>query len=77
MPFRAHVNRVFAVEAFLVFFPSRMESHGLPDRVHISEATFKLLEGQFEFEARGPLPIKGKGVLSTWFLAAQAPGQRN
>jgi class 3 adenylate cyclase len=50
---------------------SRMESHGLPDRVHVSEATFKLLEGQFAFEARGPMPIKGKGVLSTWFLSAR------
>jgi adenylate cyclase len=49
---------------------SRMESHGQADRVHVSEATFKLLEGQFTFEARGPLPIKGKGVLHTWFLTA-------
>ena len=48
---------------------SRMESHGQPDRVHISEATFKLLEGQFDFEARGPMAIKGKGVMSTWFLS--------
>ena len=50
---------------------SRMESHGQADRVHVSEATFKLLEDQFSFEARGPTPIKGKGSLNTWFLSAK------
>ena len=49
---------------------SRMESHGQPDRVHVSEATFELLKGQFTFEERGPTQIKGKGTLNTWFLSA-------
>ena len=51
---------------------SRMESHGQPDRVHVSEATFQLLRDQFAFEARGPTPIKGRGTLNTWFLSAKA-----
>jgi class 3 adenylate cyclase len=32
---------------------SRMESHGLPSRVHVSEATVAALAGRFEVEARG------------------------
>ena len=41
---------------------SRMESHGEADRIHVSEATFSLVEkdhpGQFSFQARGQIDIK-------------------
>jgi class 3 adenylate cyclase len=47
---------------------SRMESHGQPGRVHVSQATHDLLSEQFTFEARGLTQIKGKGELSTFFL---------
>jgi hypothetical protein len=26
------------------------------------------LRGAFEFESRGPIEVKGKGVIETWFL---------
>jgi class 3 adenylate cyclase len=48
---------------------SRMESHGVPGRIHVSESTFQALEGAFELEARGPIEIKGKGTMSTYLLA--------
>ncbi len=47
---------------------SRMESHGQPGRIHVSQATHDLLSEQFAFEARGLTAIKGKGELSTFFL---------
>ncbi|MCX5743834.1 MAG: HAMP domain-containing protein [Proteobacteria bacterium] len=50
---------------------SRMESHGLPGRVHVTEATYLLLRDQFDFEAREPLEIKGKGMMNTYLLVGQ------
>ncbi len=47
---------------------SRMESHGEPSRVHISQATRDLLQGKFRFADRGPIQVKGKGMMHTSFL---------
>lgn len=47
---------------------SRMESHGIPDRIHVSEATYKLLQDNFLFEERGVTSIKGKGEMQTYWL---------
>ena len=47
---------------------SRMESHGEPGRVQISEATFELVRDEFACEARGDIDIKGKGLMKTWFV---------
>lgn len=47
---------------------SRMESHGLPGRVHISAATRELLGETFLTEERGLIEVKGIGALHTWFL---------
>ena len=32
---------------------ARMESHGVPGRVQVTEQTYKLLEGKFSFEGPG------------------------
>ena len=47
---------------------SRMESHGEPGRVQVSDATYKRLFGRFRFESRGAIEIKGKGLMETYFL---------
>jgi adenylate cyclase len=47
---------------------SRMESHGAPGQVQVSAATYALLKDNFEFEARGPIIIKGKGEMLTYWL---------
>jgi adenylate cyclase len=52
---------------------SRMESHGIANRIHISAATYSRIRDQFYCEPRGPLDIKGKGMMETYFLA----GRRN
>jgi len=47
---------------------ARMESHGVPGRIHISEATYKLINRKFVCEPRGTIDIKGKGEMKTWFV---------
>lgn len=47
---------------------SRMESHGEPDRIHVSEATYQLLKDRFVFEKRGTILVKGVGEMPTYFL---------
>jgi adenylate cyclase len=47
---------------------SRMESHGVPGRIQISEATHRLIGDDFICEHRGQVEVKGKGALDTWFL---------
>ncbi|XP_069113745.1 guanylate cyclase soluble subunit beta-2-like [Argopecten irradians] len=48
---------------------SRMESHGVPGRVHISGSTYQKLVGtEYELEPRGEVEIKGKGLMNTYFI---------
>jgi adenylate cyclase len=51
---------------------SRMESTGLPGRLQVTTATHDRLAGQFEFERRGIVDVKGKGPIETWFLLGRA-----
>jgi adenylate cyclase len=47
---------------------SRMESQGLPGRIQLSPQTQALLSEEFELERRGEIEIKGKGLMTTFFL---------
>lgn len=48
---------------------SRMESHGLPNRIQCSRATYiELQDCGYDWEMRGEIPIKGKGQMTTYFL---------
>lgn len=47
---------------------SRMESHGTPNRIHVSAASHELLKDSFLFEDRGVTAIKGKGDMQTYWL---------
>ncbi|MCW6037481.1 adenylate/guanylate cyclase domain-containing protein [Spirulina subsalsa FACHB-351] len=47
---------------------SRMESHGVVGKIQVTEATYQRLEGQYHFEPRGKVEIKGKGEMETYFL---------
>lgn len=47
---------------------SRMESHGLPGLIQVSEDTYQLLAKHYQFEERGSIMIKGKGEMKTYFL---------
>jgi class 3 adenylate cyclase/CheY-like chemotaxis protein len=48
---------------------SRMESHSLPGRIQVSATTRSLLGDRFNFEPRGVIDVKGKGIMETFFLS--------
>lgn len=47
---------------------SRLESHGLPGRVHVSDRVYERLQGRFPFELRGMVELKGRSAMQTYFL---------
>ncbi|MEO0828272.1 MAG: adenylate/guanylate cyclase domain-containing protein [Cyanobacteria bacterium J06635_15] len=47
---------------------SRMESHGVADRIHVSATTYELLKHKYAFECRGKINIKGQGEMETYLL---------
>ncbi|XP_029597170.1 guanylate cyclase soluble subunit beta-2 [Salmo trutta] len=48
---------------------SRMESHGVPDHIHLSPFTYSALEDKgFDILERGEIQVKGKGLMTTYFL---------
>ncbi|KAL0892719.1 hypothetical protein ABMA27_014436 [Loxostege sticticalis] len=57
---------------------ARMESSGEPQRIHISNDTYKLLKhhGGYHFKERGIINIKGKGELKTWWLVGEDHDRR-
>jgi adenylate cyclase len=51
---------------------SRMESHGVPGRIQVSEPFHDLTRDAFTFEARGATELRGVGVARTFFLTGPA-----
>jgi class 3 adenylate cyclase len=47
---------------------SRMESQGETGRIQVSEAVYECLKSSYQLQARGNVPIKGKGVMPTYWL---------
>jgi class 3 adenylate cyclase len=53
---------------------SRMESHGIPGRIHVTEATYQHLRNAYAFESRGTIDVRGKGPMSTYLLLGRRDG---
>lgn len=47
---------------------SRMESHGIPGQIQISETTYKRLQHKYSVEERCLIDVKGKGKMKTYLL---------
>jgi adenylate cyclase len=47
---------------------SRMESHGLPGRIQVTEPFARALAGAWQFEDRGLIEVKGQGPMRTFLL---------
>uniref|UniRef100_A0A3Q2E164 Guanylate cyclase n=1 Tax=Cyprinodon variegatus TaxID=28743 RepID=A0A3Q2E164_CYPVA len=59
---------------------SRMESTGLPLRIHVSQPTINILQRtdcKFEYEKRGETYLKGKGKEMTYWLTGVTGGKHN
>ena len=50
---------------------SRMESHGLPDQIQVTEPVYERLKNDFVFERRGCVEVKGKGPTLTYLLVGR------
>jgi adenylate cyclase len=47
---------------------SRMEMTGQADRIQVTEDVVQALDGVYDFEPRGEVEVKGKGLMQTWWL---------
>ncbi|XP_044158338.1 heat-stable enterotoxin receptor [Bufo gargarizans] len=59
---------------------SRMESTGLPLRIHVSKSTISILKRtdcKFQYEVRGETYLKGRGTETTYWLTGEKDQQYN
>jgi class 3 adenylate cyclase len=50
---------------------SRMESHGLPGKIQVTEAVVHRAQAKYAFEERGTIKVKGLGSVKTYFLVGR------
>jgi len=55
---------------------SRMESHGVPGKIHVTEHVRDRLQETYKFEERGLIEVKGKGQMQTFFLIGRKTSSR-
>ncbi|HSA79830.1 MAG TPA: adenylate/guanylate cyclase domain-containing protein [Geminicoccaceae bacterium] len=65
---------IYDVWGETVNLASRLEAHGVPGRIHISEATRRALAAEYESEPRGLINVKGMGKIRTSFLGGRKIG---
>jgi adenylate cyclase len=51
---------------------ARMESHGVPGQIHVTERFARRMSAQTPVRRRGPLAVKGKGVMTTYLVDARS-----
>ncbi len=59
---------VYDIWGDAVNIASRMESHGMPNRIQISAATHRHIHERFRLEPHGTVDIDGKGPMETFIL---------
>ena len=47
---------------------ARIEQHGEPNKINISESTYDLIKDSFKFVSRGAIEAKNKGKLNMYFI---------
>jgi class 3 adenylate cyclase len=50
---------------------SRLESHGIPGRIQVSDAVCRRMCDAYRFEPRGTIMVKGSGEMTTHFLTGR------
>jgi class 3 adenylate cyclase/HAMP domain-containing protein len=51
---------------------SRMESHGKPGYIQVTDATYQQLKDRYIFEPRGTITVKGRGEMMTYWLLGKS-----
>ena len=66
-------RRKFAYDLWghTVNMAARMESHGEPGEIQVTEAVHRLLADRYELVPRGRVKVKGAGTVPTWFLTGR------
>jgi adenylate cyclase len=54
---------------------SRMESSGASGRIQVTEEIYRRLCDRYTFEPRGQIEVKGKGLMTTYFLVGRQAGR--
>jgi adenylate cyclase len=52
---------------------ARMEATGEEGKIQVSQHIWEHLRDEFVLDARGPIEVKGKGLMPTWFLVGVKP----
>jgi class 3 adenylate cyclase len=65
---------IYDVWGDTVNMASRMESLGVPGRVHVTHAIADRIGSSFELETRGLIEVKGKGPTPTYFVLRRTDG---
>jgi adenylate cyclase len=47
---------------------SRMEHHGVPGEIQVTERVYEALRGRYDLRRRGTVEVKGKGPMTTYLL---------
>ncbi|MEM1309202.1 MAG: adenylate/guanylate cyclase domain-containing protein [Cyanobacteria bacterium P01_C01_bin.70] len=47
---------------------SRMESTGVAGEIQVTQATYEVLKPHYQFICRGEIPVKGKGMMTTYLM---------
>ena len=71
-----HQKFAFDIWGETVNIASRLESQGIPGRLQVSTETFRQVEDVFEAEPRGPLRVRGYGLLETHLIVGRRDRDR-
>ena len=53
---------------------SRMESHGVPGAIQVTERAYEQLRHRYDLRPRGTIEVKGKGPMTTYLLLGRRDG---
>jgi class 3 adenylate cyclase len=55
---------------------SRMESHGMPGAIQVTERAYEALRDRYDLRQRGTIEVKGKGPMTTYLLLTSRSATR-
>jgi hypothetical protein len=70
-----HLTHAPLLTTHLARSASRMESHGLSGKIHISRASYSAIQGKDKYviKERGMINVKGKGPMQTYLINSSDP----